>query len=209
VSSVAVVALSHGGPSALLFAALYPERVSSLTLLSAGVAASASENQAEANRKGDMLTTIFRYDPLYWAATRLFRRQLLGLMGADRSVIADLDAEQKRLLGQVVDYMNPASRRSAGVAFDNAAAMPNERIADIRAPTLVVHARDDALQLFHNAEFAAATIPDARLLRYERGGHFVLIVEQPEVRAATVQHILAHTEAGATRGSVRATEEGR
>lgn len=34
VDRVAVVALSHGGPSALLFAVLYPERVSSLTLIS-------------------------------------------------------------------------------------------------------------------------------------------------------------------------------
>jgi 2-hydroxy-6-oxonona-2,4-dienedioate hydrolase len=42
VERVAVVALSHGGPSALLFAALHPERVSSLTLVSAGVTASAS-----------------------------------------------------------------------------------------------------------------------------------------------------------------------
>ena len=37
IEKVAVIALSHGGPSALLFALLYPERVSSLTLISAGV----------------------------------------------------------------------------------------------------------------------------------------------------------------------------
>ncbi len=49
---VAVVALSHGGPSALLFAALYPDRVSSLTLLSCGVASSSDSNQASANRQG-------------------------------------------------------------------------------------------------------------------------------------------------------------
>ena len=33
IRKVAVVALSHGGPSALLFAVLHPERVSSLTLI--------------------------------------------------------------------------------------------------------------------------------------------------------------------------------
>jgi len=38
IEQVAVVAMSHGGPSALLFAALHPERVSSLTLVSCGVA---------------------------------------------------------------------------------------------------------------------------------------------------------------------------
>ena len=192
VREVAVVALSHGGPSALLFAALHPERVSSLTLVSAGVASSESENQADANRKGDRLTTIFRHDPLYWAASKLFRRQLMELMGVDREVVAGLTPEQRRLAGRVIDYMNPVSLRSAGVAFDNRAAMPNERIAAVRAPTLILHATDDALQLYHNAEFAAARIPDARLVRFERGGHFLMIVEQARVRTAIIDHILAH-----------------
>src|SRR5690606_28632740 len=63
---VAVVALSHGGPPALLFAALYPERVSSLTLISAGVASTEAANQAAASERGDALTTIFSSDWLYW-----------------------------------------------------------------------------------------------------------------------------------------------
>jgi 2-hydroxy-6-oxonona-2,4-dienedioate hydrolase len=194
IHTVAVVALSHGGPSALLFAALYPERVTSLTLISAGVAASASADQADANRRGDMLTIVFGHDPLYWAASRLFRGRLMELMGADRAIVSGMSPEQRRLADQMIDFMNPVSRRSAGVVFDNGAAMPNERIAAVRAPTLVLHATDDALQLFHNAEFAAATIPDVRLIRFDRGGHFLAIVEQSRVRAATVDHILAHLE---------------
>ncbi len=88
--------------------------------------------------------------------------------------------------------MNPVAPRAAGVAFDNQAAMPNERIAAVRAPTLILHAEDDALQLFHNAEFAAATIPDARLVSFERGGHLVLAVEQAAIRGAVQRHILEH-----------------
>ncbi len=192
IRKIAVVALSHGGPSALLFAALYPERVSSLTLLSAGVAASASEGQAAANAKGDMLTTIFKFDLLYWVVSRVFRRQLLGLMGVDKAIVFQLTPEQRTLAGEVIDYMNPVTLRSAGVTFDNTAEMPNERIAAVEAPTLVVHAADDALQLYHNAEFAMSTIPNVRLMRFEKGGHLVLIVEQSRIRAATMQHILAH-----------------
>ena len=82
IKEVAVVALSHGGPSALLFAVLHPDRVPSLTLISAGVAASTEQVQAHANQKGDMLMTIFQHDPLYWAITKLFRKHLMGLMGA-------------------------------------------------------------------------------------------------------------------------------
>ncbi len=169
IKKVAVVALSHGGPSALLFAVLYPERVSSLTLISCGVASSAAQDQVEANQKGEMLMTIFKYDPLYWAITKLFRKQLMELMGANDEVIASLTPGQQELVDRVIDYVNPVSLQSAGAAFDNKATMPNERIAAVRAPTLIFHAADDTLQLYHNAEFAASTIPGARLVSFDRG----------------------------------------
>ncbi len=192
IKKVAVVALSHGGPSALLFAALYPERVSSLTLISCGVASSAAQGQVQANQKGEMLTNIFKYDPVYWAITKLFRKQLMELMGANGAVIANITPSQQELVDHVIDYMNPVSLRSAGAAFDNKAAMPNERIAAIRAPTLIFHATDDTLQLYHNAEFAASTIPRARLVSFQRGGHLLMAVEQPTIRTVTQKHILDH-----------------
>lgn len=191
-NKVAVVTISHGGPSALLFAVLHPKRVSSLTLISAGVASSASQDQAQANQKGDMLMTIFKYDPLYWAITKLFRRQLMELMGANDAVVAGLTPQQRDLVDRIIDEMNPVSPRSAGAAFDNKAKLPNERIAEVQAPTLIFHATDDTLQLYHNAEFAAATIPGARLVSFERGGHLLMSVEQTTIRTVMQQHILDH-----------------
>jgi len=193
IKKVAVVAFSHGGPSALLFAVLYPERVSSLTLISCGVASSASQDQVQANQKGNMWVTIFKYDPMYWAITKLFRKQLIELMGANDAVIANLTPEQRKLVDEVIDYMNPVSLRTAGAAFDNKAAMPNERIAVISAPTLIFHAKDDFLQLYHNAEFAASTIPNARLVSFNRGGHLIMSVEQSAIRSSMEKHILDHT----------------
>ena len=92
----------------------------------------------------------------------------------------------------MIDFMNPVSLRSAGVTFDNTAAMPNERIAAIRAPTLILHAKDDTLQLYRNAEFAAATIPGARLTSFDRGGHLVMAVEQKGIQTLIEEHVLAH-----------------
>lgn len=194
IRKAAVVALSHGGPSALLFAVLYPERVSSLTLLSCGVASSTDAEQATANQKGSALTTIFRYDLLYWGVSTLMRRQLMGLMGASDEVMAKLTPEQRRLMDDVIDDMNPVAPRSAGVTFDNTAAMPNDRIAAITAPALIIHATDDSLQLYRNAEFAAATIPGARLKAYASGGHLLIAVEQDEIRRETQQFIRANSE---------------
>ena len=194
IDNVAVVAMSQGGPSALLFAALHPDRVASLTLISCGVASSPAQEQAQANDKGDRLTTIFRYDFAYWAVTRLFRKQFLTLLGANDEVVAGLTDGQRQLFDRFIDYMNPASLRSAGVGFDNRAAMPGNRIAAITAPTLILHARDDTLQLFHNAEFAASAIAGSELVAFDKGGHFLIGVEQPAIGQAVRTHILQHQD---------------
>lgn len=193
IEQAAVLALSQGGPAALLLAVLHPDRVSSVTCLSCGVAASDSEAQAEAGGRGDMLRTVFARDYRYWAASRFFKGQLMGLLGADRDVIADLTPEERRLATQVIDFMNPAAPRSAGVVLDNEAVMPGERIRGIAAPTLIIHARDDLLQLYHNAEFAATTIPNARLMSFAHGGHLVMIVERAAIGAAVARHIRTHS----------------
>lgn len=191
---VAVVALSHGGPSALLFAVLYPERVASLTLVSAGVASAADATQSDADAKGRALAWVFQRDYRYWVLTTAMRNRFLGLMGATSEVIATLTPEQRQLADRVVESMNPVSRRAAGVSFDHGAALPNERIAAIRAPTLVLHAKDDTLQLYRNAEFAAAAIPGARLSAFDRGGHLLLAVEQLTLRRVIGRHILDHLD---------------
>lgn len=188
IDRAAVVTLSHGGPSALLFAVLHPDRVSSLTLISAGVASSNDANQARANQQGNALTAIFQRDWRYWAVTTAFRGRFLELMGVSPSVINRLTPEQRALADQVIDFMNPVSRRAAGVTFDNRAAMPNERIAAIRAPTLILHGRDDTLQLYRNAEFAAA-IPGSRLVSFDHGGHLILVVEQTRIKALVAEHL--------------------
>jgi pimeloyl-ACP methyl ester carboxylesterase len=194
IKTAAVVALSQGGPSALLFAVLHPERVSSLTLISCGVASSAIQDQAQANQKGEVWVTIFKHDLLYLVISRLFKKQLMELMGANHEVIAGLDSEQRKMVERIIDFMNPVSPRYAGVAFDNRATMPNERIAAIQAPTLIFHARDDTLQLYHNAEFAAATIPGAKLVSFERGGHLLMGIEPLTIRAVMQKHILDHVD---------------
>lgn len=63
----------------------------------------------------------------------------------------------------------------------------------VEAATLIFHATDDTLQLYRNAQFAAATIPGARLVRFETGGHLVISVEQSTIRTITQKHIISHT----------------
>ena len=135
---------------------------------------------------------LYARDFPYWAVTTLFEGRFIELMGADREVIAGLTPEERTWVRRLIESMRPASLRSQGARFDNLAPAPGDRIAGIRAPTLVIHAEDDRLQLFENARFAEATIPDAHLLRFEHGGHLVMIIEAPTVREAVRQHLLDH-----------------
>jgi pimeloyl-ACP methyl ester carboxylesterase len=192
IDRVAVLALSAGGPSAALLALLHPERVSSLTLLSCGIVPGSSEDHRKADRMGRALLAIFRRDYRYWVMSRLLQRPLLRLIGLDQAVVARLSPEQRRLAQRFLDSMNPASLRYPGASLDHAQALPGARITGIRTPTLVLHAADDRLQPFHNATFAAANIPGARLVRFEQGGHFLLGVERETVAAEIRKHILEH-----------------
>ncbi len=170
------------------------------------IVASESGDQEDANRKGNLLRLIYSRDVTYWPMSRFFRRQFMGVLGASRDVVAGLTPGRRSIIERMIEYMNPASLRSAGVRMDNEPALPGERIAEITAPTLIVHARDDLLQLYHNAAFAAATIPGARLLSFDSGGHVVLAVERAAIQRAVRQHILVHA---ADVGGQRGVEGGR
>jgi pimeloyl-ACP methyl ester carboxylesterase len=109
IGNVAVVAMSAGGPPALLFSVLHPQRVSSLTLLSCGVAPSTSDEQARAHRKGAILARLFRSDLAFWLPTRLFRKSLLRLMGVDAADVLTHSFDTLQWLDRMLAAMHPAS----------------------------------------------------------------------------------------------------
>jgi 2-hydroxy-6-oxonona-2,4-dienedioate hydrolase len=185
---VAVLAISQGCPSALLFAARFPHRVTSLALISCGVATLTDPAQQQANLQGDLLANLFRYDLLYWLSTRLFESQFVRAMGADEEVYASLSPRQRSEVRDFIRAMNPVSLRTAGAAFDNRAQQPGDRIHAVQAPAILFHAKDDTLQLFAQAEFAARTLPNAELIAYPRGGHLLLLVEQQDIRNRIKNH---------------------
>jgi len=189
VERVGVVAFSAGGSSALLFALLHPERVSSLTLISCGGARISSVESRSARRQGSTLNWIFQGDFPYWAISWQFKRPFLTLMGVPRAVVAGLGPEQREAIGHFIDGMNPVSLRQAGVVFDHTREVPGPRIAGMRVPTLVIHAQDDTLMPYRNAEYFSATIPGAHLLSFQTGGHIVALIEREAVSTAVQQHI--------------------
>jgi 3-oxoadipate enol-lactonase len=75
------------------------------------------------------------------------------------------------------------------------------RIAQINAPTLVIHGQDDRMVPLENAKLIAARIPGAKLLPIPHAGH-MFMTDQPEAAQAALLEFL---DAQATRQSERAS----
>jgi aminoacrylate hydrolase len=100
---------------------------------------------------------------------------------------AALAEEMQRLTAAPPPAEVLASRIDAIVAFDRRA-----RLGEIRCPTLVVVAADDALTPPFYSEELAARIPDAKLVVLPTGGHFVPNLLPVEYNRAVGDFLRSH-----------------
>jgi pimeloyl-ACP methyl ester carboxylesterase len=133
-----------------------------------------------------------------WLARRRFTARVLRMMGVPEDTRLS-EADRDRVDAEL-DGVFPVTDRVQGVLFDAFVSNPDinhgYEFARVTAPTLVVHARDDALAPFWAAVALAQSIPGSRLRVIEKGGH-LLLGEHPEVAA----------EIGALLRSVESTKD--
>jgi pimeloyl-ACP methyl ester carboxylesterase len=169
IDRVAVVGVSAGGPSALQLALRHPERVTGLAMLCA-----VSRRDPPRGPVADFaFRLVLTRDFPFWVMNTAARPALAAMLGVDRETLARLPPQDAALMNQALARIHPVAERRAGIVFDMGrlvadAPYPLERI---RTPTLVVHARDDALVPVGHAENTAAGIRGARLVLLEEGGH--------------------------------------
>jgi pimeloyl-ACP methyl ester carboxylesterase len=178
--SVAVMAFSAGGTSALQLAQLYPERVNALVMVSA-VSNVRPVREADEGTQAALLN-----DFPFWAASTLATDFTLQFFGVTSEAQAAMTDEEMARARDVVRMMNPIGLRKTGLDHDstedNLFDGATFDLASIEVPTLVVHAEDDTFIPIVHGEYTAEHIPGARLVRFEMGGHFVATLDE----AATV-----------------------
>jgi pimeloyl-ACP methyl ester carboxylesterase len=173
VDEATVVAISAGGPPALEFALRYPERTSALVMTSA--ISLAGDPAVDDERRTEIINRIVGSDLVYWLAIQVARQPLLSLLGVSPQVQARLTPAEKAYADRILEAMLPMSARMPGILLDQSRVLPLDYpIEQIEAPTLVIHARDDALVDFANGQHTAETIPGAEFVALEDGGHFLL-----------------------------------
>ena len=196
ITDAAVMGVSAGAISALEFAVRHPQRTRALILI---------------------VPAVYRPDPTppmpVWA-----ERLLLAIVGADfpmwfvsrfapdvarRLVLATPPSEyaaasddEKRRADTVLAQILPISARKQGLLNDTRLATRAARadLEAVRAPTLVVSARDDGYGTYEAARYSAAHIRSARFIGFDRGGH-ALLGRQAEVVAA-VESLLREAPRG-------------
>jgi pimeloyl-ACP methyl ester carboxylesterase len=173
IAKVIVLGTSAGGPSAMEFANDYPDRTSALVLLSA-----VTEPSVQGDKPAfyiGIINTIQRSDYAYWIVAKFTQSSILNLMGVPGDVYAQFSDSQKQLAQEMLDTMHPMSRRYAGTMNDGQMVQRDSiATSSIEAPTLILHAKDDALVSFHHAEHAQVAIKGSQLTAFTTGGHGLL-----------------------------------
>jgi len=190
IARAAVVAASAGATSALRLALRHCGRVSALALLSPNGPGCQHDRPPMPYR---VARALWGSDRLMWTVRCHFSTRLTRLMGvpADRP----LTAADRGWLEAELDGLFPVTRRADGALFDAFVSNPDVNsigFRDLNTPTLIVHARDDALAPRWGAIGLAESIPGARLLVLENGGGHLMLGEHPEV-AVAVEALLRST----------------
>jgi pimeloyl-ACP methyl ester carboxylesterase len=169
---VTMFGYSGGGPSAIQFALRHPDRTSALVLLAPALPGKATVPPELVAR------VLFGSDLFFWLLSNSGTSLLGRILGLPSGFRAN-DTEREKI-SQAADSLFPIAPRKSGVLFDLYVSNPEVQgypLEELRVPTLILNARDDAMSAYENAVIAQARIADAELLSFDRGGHLLLGVE--------------------------------
>lgn len=162
---VALLGISQGGPVAIGYAALHPERVSHLVLY--GTYARGMRRRDDATQSAEA-TTMVDLASVAWASDNesfrgTFARQFVPEAGA---VETDWFTEQLRA---TTTAQNAPLLEAAFHDLD-----VSELARQVRVPTLVMHALEDRAVPFEEGRRLAGLIPDARFVPITSRNHILM-----------------------------------
>jgi pimeloyl-ACP methyl ester carboxylesterase/DNA-binding CsgD family transcriptional regulator len=186
-----LLGISRGGAIAVAYASRHPERVSRLVLWGAfarGVFAARSSAEAVERHEAQIRVAELGWDDENPASRQLFATLLQpdGTPAQHRSF-----TEMMRLA--------TSAKNAAALLRETAQIDVRSEAAQVRCPTLVLHARGDARVPFEEGRLLAALIPNARLVPVEGRNHILVENEAawPQVVAELREFLGAEQPAAA------------
>jgi 2-hydroxy-6-oxonona-2,4-dienedioate hydrolase len=194
IDKAAVTGASAGAPSALLTAIRHPDRVIALVLVVpiAYKPRTVAESAPPLSDRFDaLLMHLLGSDFLFWAGLHVARDQVIRyVLATPPELVAAASAEERARVDAMAESILPVSTRAAGLRDDTGLGkrLGPYPLASVRAPTLVISARDDGFGTYAGAEYTASQIAGAKFLGFETGGH-LCVGHDDEVRAQIVELI--------------------
>jgi pimeloyl-ACP methyl ester carboxylesterase/DNA-binding CsgD family transcriptional regulator len=177
-------AMSQGGPLAVRYAARHPARVTALILL--GTFARGRLSRARSQEQREEFETVATLMRIGWGRDNPAFRQLFTSL-----FIPGGTPEQVRWFN---DLMRVSTSPENAVRFRrvNSVLDVREVARSLHVPTLVLHARDDAITPFEEGRLLAALIPGAQFVPLDGRNH-VLLEDEPAWQQflTAVRHFLA------------------
>lgn len=176
IDQVGILAMSGGVPPALQLAALAPDRITGMALLSSAPFSPLTAAAQDLPMPAWAYQALFASDFPIWAIIRSAPGLLDPVFDVSPALRAGMTPEDAATVSALVQGFLPVTDRlpglaNEGAAIDPAAAYPLDRIT---AQIVVVHARDDGINPFPIAEYLASSLPEARFLPLPDGGHMLL-----------------------------------
>jgi 2-hydroxy-6-oxonona-2,4-dienedioate hydrolase len=173
----AVLGGSAGAQSALQMAIRHPDRVNALVLLAPLAYKPPTQADSAPPLPPWVEETMMRVvgsDFLFWAASHMARGQIIKVvLATPPDLLATASASEQTRINAMLDNILPVSSRSAGLRSDTAVGkhLAPASLERVRAPTLIIAARDDGYGTYASAQYTADRIAGARFIGFERGGH--------------------------------------
>jgi 2-hydroxy-6-oxonona-2,4-dienedioate hydrolase len=199
IQKAGVLGASAGGLSAMQTAIRHPDRVSALILVvplaykPATVADSAPAQSALAEK---VLLQLIGSDFVFWAMLHIAPDQVIKrVLATPPALLATASPAERARVNAILNAILPVSARADGLRNETRIAKNLQPYAldKIRAPSLIISARDDGYGTFASAQYTASQIPDARFIGYEAGGH-VLVGHDEEVQAEILKLLVPQTK---------------
>jgi 2-hydroxy-6-oxonona-2,4-dienedioate hydrolase len=113
-------------------------------------------------------------DFLFWAALHVARDQVIKVvLATPPELLATASPQERSRIENMLDNILPVSERAAGLVSDTAVGkhLTASPLQAVRAPTLLISARDDRYGTFASAEYTASRIAGAKFVGFDHGGH--------------------------------------
>jgi 2-hydroxy-6-oxonona-2,4-dienedioate hydrolase len=195
IRQAAVMGGSAGAPSALQMAIRHPNRVSALVLL-VPLVPLAYKPPTLADSAPPLppwventMMRLIGSDFLFWSALHVARTQLVKVVLATPPELLPTASPQERArINAMLDNILPVSVRAEGLRSDTAVGknLLPAPLESIRAPTLVISARDDGYGTYASAQYTASRIAGAKFIGFDEGGH-TLVGHDDEVESEIVK----------------------